>query len=705
MSYINRPPPVNGNINTWGERLNDWLVRNQSKVAHYLAGQSATEDGILLWDATNNNLVVSSNGSWVAVSGGGGGGTITNYLRDDADDSTSFRLTMGGLTVDTDTLYVDSVNSEVGIGTTNPSEKLEVVGNVEATEFIGDLRGAVVFKAQAGEALQIGDVVYISGISGNTTVVNKADADDPAKMPAFGLAADNVNNNTSIEIYTFGTLSNLDTSSYSEGDELFVGTTAGALTDTAPTGESSLVQKIAKVTRSHGSAGSVKIMGAGRTNATPNLNDGNIFIGDSNNIATTASFATEVATATAGKADLSGATFTGNVTIGIPPSGSETLNVAGLTELYGGLDLNLTDITGVQTLTAKNVNISDTGSVTTNIATGSIQYVGDTKTLNLGTGFSSQGTTNVNIGSTTGTTDIAGNLTVDGSSFFNSVEADGNLNVKDGTLSCNTGTQQPFFRVSTTAVDNSQGLYIDGDLKINGSANLVTEHHFYSNLSHSQGGTQVLTTTLTTIGGNAFSTPSGLGSKHIDVSLDIIYYNVNYTNDGEFKICVDAPNPSSEDVESMGAVQSNSNPTSYMKTWTVTGDFTKHLSPYCGLSKNNTTGGASLGLIYDYRYDASTNLTYVTTGLYTNAPTNGDIIYLHPFDWESQGTTIEGRLYMLDGTTDSTFSIRRDFTQSLGYFTSAVGVSVKARKLSSSGTSLDNIHMDAIQGKTVKIRN
>jgi hypothetical protein len=116
-----------------------------------LAGQSAAEEGVLLWDADNSRLVVSSNGSWVAVSGGGG--SITNYLRDDADDSTNFRLTMGGLTVDTDTLYVDSVNNEVGIGTTNPSEKLEVVGNVEATEFIGDLRGAVVFKAQAGEAI------------------------------------------------------------------------------------------------------------------------------------------------------------------------------------------------------------------------------------------------------------------------------------------------------------------------------------------------------------------------------------------------------------------------------------------------------------------------------------------------------------------------------------------------------------------------
>ena len=34
------------------------------------------------------------------------------------------------LTVDTNTLYVDSTNNKVGIGKTNPSEVLDVVGNI-----------------------------------------------------------------------------------------------------------------------------------------------------------------------------------------------------------------------------------------------------------------------------------------------------------------------------------------------------------------------------------------------------------------------------------------------------------------------------------------------------------------------------------------------------------------------------------------------
>jgi len=146
-----------------------------------------------------------------------------------------------------------------------------------------DISGAVTFAAQAGEALSKGDVVYVSGVSGNTPIVSKADADVASKMPAFGLAEDDANNNAAVNVVTFGTLYNLDTSGFSAGDTVFVSTTAGALTNSAPAGESSLLQNIGKVIRSHASAGSIKVGGAGRTNATPNLNDGNVFIGNSSN--------------------------------------------------------------------------------------------------------------------------------------------------------------------------------------------------------------------------------------------------------------------------------------------------------------------------------------------------------------------------------------------------------------------------------------
>ena len=51
------------------------------------------------------------------------------------------------------------------------------------------LKNSVVrFTAKAGENLTRGQAVYISGISGEVPVVSLADADDTAKIPAFGLA-------------------------------------------------------------------------------------------------------------------------------------------------------------------------------------------------------------------------------------------------------------------------------------------------------------------------------------------------------------------------------------------------------------------------------------------------------------------------------------------------------------------------------------
>jgi hypothetical protein len=312
---VERPPSA-GQVNYkhWAERLNDYLVRTRSHLAHYISGSTAYREGMLVWDDVNKTILYSGNGQWNTIGNGVAGADGTDGTNGTGFTGGSYNSSTGIITFTsndglgfstTDVRGADGIanypdvtalyyNGNVKAQAT--ADGVTVTGDVEATEFIGDLRGAVVFKAKAGEALTKGDVVCISGISGNTTVVSKADADDSTKMQGFGLAAIDANNNANLEVYTFGTLHGLDTSSYALGAELYVSTTAGQLTDTPPTGESSALQKIAKVTRVHATSGSLKIMGAGRINSTPNLNSGNIFIGDSNNQAVTASLATQVST-------------------------------------------------------------------------------------------------------------------------------------------------------------------------------------------------------------------------------------------------------------------------------------------------------------------------------------------------------------------------------------------------------------------------
>jgi hypothetical protein len=161
----------------------------------------------------------------------------------------------------------------------------------------GDIDGAIIItgKNESGSTIAANVPVYISGQSGSGTefTVDVADADGSGTMPAIGITTASASDNASVSILTFGKFVGLDTSSFSVGDELYVSTT-GVLTNTPPTGESASLQKIAKVTRSHATDGAIFVQGAGRTNAVPNLDDGDIFIGNGSNQATTASFNTTV---------------------------------------------------------------------------------------------------------------------------------------------------------------------------------------------------------------------------------------------------------------------------------------------------------------------------------------------------------------------------------------------------------------------------
>lgn len=133
-------------------------------------------------------------------------------------------------------------------------------------------------------ALTKGQVVYISGHSGNKPDVSLAQANSASTMPAFGLVTADIAAEAEGYVTCVGLLKGLDTSSgYSLGDTVYVSAdTAGALTTSAPTG-SNLIQNIGKVTRIDGSVGSILVGGAGRTAATPNLTQGKFFIGNASN--------------------------------------------------------------------------------------------------------------------------------------------------------------------------------------------------------------------------------------------------------------------------------------------------------------------------------------------------------------------------------------------------------------------------------------
>jgi hypothetical protein len=61
------PPPHGPNWKDWAERLNSFLTRTRDRLRSLTSGDSAAEDGILMWDRSIEHPVVSLDGEWVPL--------------------------------------------------------------------------------------------------------------------------------------------------------------------------------------------------------------------------------------------------------------------------------------------------------------------------------------------------------------------------------------------------------------------------------------------------------------------------------------------------------------------------------------------------------------------------------------------------------------------------------------------------------------
>ena len=65
MTQQNRPPePRDKDWQTWGRRLMSYLSQTRSPLVQQTGGESAADDGTLMWDRINQYPVVSKNGEW-----------------------------------------------------------------------------------------------------------------------------------------------------------------------------------------------------------------------------------------------------------------------------------------------------------------------------------------------------------------------------------------------------------------------------------------------------------------------------------------------------------------------------------------------------------------------------------------------------------------------------------------------------------------
>ena len=140
-----------------------------------------------------------------------------------------------------------------------------------------------------GSTISAGQPLYSKGEIGgsNRILVGICDANDSAKMPCIGIAHSEMNTTSTKDNFAVVSgIYNTNLSGFTSlavGDNLYI-QDDGSLSQTKPTGETSLIQNVGIVLRTNGTICQGMLVSAiGRTNDVPNLDQNALFIGNASN--------------------------------------------------------------------------------------------------------------------------------------------------------------------------------------------------------------------------------------------------------------------------------------------------------------------------------------------------------------------------------------------------------------------------------------
>lgn len=171
------------------------------------------------------------------------------------------------------TNLVSSVNGQTGVVSLTYTD-VNAIGSITSTDGsvsvstasgVADLSVAVaasttnvvcLVRNTTGATLTKGTVVYISGATGQNPTVSKALAtSDTTSAQTLGMMSADLANNSNGYVTIIGLITNIDTSAYTDGQQLYLsGTTAGTVTSTKPYAPTHLVY-VAVVEHAHPTQG------------------------------------------------------------------------------------------------------------------------------------------------------------------------------------------------------------------------------------------------------------------------------------------------------------------------------------------------------------------------------------------------------------------------------------------------------------------
>ena len=243
--------------------------------------------GVITNSAPDQTVSLTS-GTGISATGTYPSFTITNTAPDQTVSltgagTTSISGTYPNFTITSNDQYTGTVTS---VGITESAAALTITGSPvttsgniniafagNSTQYVAGDGSLVTFPTigqasklitevynSTGATLTKGTVVYINGGHGNLPTVTKALAtSDATSAQTYGLVQGDITNNNNGFVVVIGSLTDLDTSAYSDGTQLYLSsTTAGAYTSTKQYAPAHLVY-VGIVTRAHPTQGVIEV--------------------------------------------------------------------------------------------------------------------------------------------------------------------------------------------------------------------------------------------------------------------------------------------------------------------------------------------------------------------------------------------------------------------------------------------------------------
>ena len=201
-----------------------------------------------------------------------------------------------------------------------------------------------------------------SGTSGNIVGIYRADAGNPARMPAGGIAGESISTGAEGVVLLDGYIGNVNTSLFSSGDQVYVAV-GGGFTNVAPTGSGNKIQFLGNVEKSDANgSGVINMMGEAR--ALPNITSHYVWLGDNNGVPQAVSSASLV---------VDNAVTASHALIADDLVSSATINITSITA--SAASFVSASITNLTTITGSIVQIGD-AFVLLNTDTPTSRYAG-----------------------------------------------------------------------------------------------------------------------------------------------------------------------------------------------------------------------------------------------------------------------------------------------------------------------------------------